>query len=83
MCTNALACTALQNGTNLYLLDASGNDALCVLLGHHVFLVLQNLAGLRMNNIINRIASNQTLSQRLDAGIAFHDVLDPNKVCEA
>ena len=78
MCTNTLACTALQYGTNLNLLDACTHNACRICLVHHIFLMLQHLAGLRIQNVIHRITSNQTLCQRLNAGIAFHNILNPD-----
>ena len=59
---DTLAGTALEHGADLNAGDACADNRIGVSLGHHLALRYDNLAGLRIYDIVNREAAEQTLS---------------------
>ena len=78
MCADAALCLAAQDGADENLLDAALADGIRLILGDQIALLDKDFVGRGIDDILERIAPDESVLDRLDDLVAVLDVADDN-----
>ena len=73
VCADAVACAALEDGTDENGFNTGIHDSSSLLLVDHGIVFHENLAGFGMNHVADHVTAHQTVLQRLDYLVAVLD----------